>query len=158
QRSRISAVADARDKYAADKKVLDDLVKQLSAQDADLISKKKEIEGRLAGLQKLRQQAYGSTGATGSLKPAACPFEYLGGKGGTAASKACGPSGRPYEWGAAGPDRYDCSGLTMAAWAAAGVSIPHSSQSQWHVGKVVSAAERRPGDLVFFYSDLHHVG
>ena len=157
QRTRIGAVAAARDRFAADKKVLDDLVKQLAAQDADLAAKRKDIEAKLASLQKLRQQAYG-TGGTGTLKPVACPFEYLSGKGGTAASKACGLIGRPYEYGAAGPSTYDCSGLTMVAWAAAGVSLAHQSQTQWRTAKVITAAERRPGDLVFFYSDLHHVG
>jgi len=66
--------------------------------------------------------------------------------------------GKPYVWAAAGPDSFDCSGLTLFAWAAAGVSLPHSSQMQLNVGLRVSRTELRPGDLVFFYSPIHHVG
>jgi cell wall-associated NlpC family hydrolase len=158
QRTRITTVATVRDKYASDKKVLDNLIASLSTQDADLASKKATIEAQLASLQKLRQQAYGSAGATGNLKPVACPMEYIGGKGGIAANKACSLIGKPYVWGATGPNNFDCSGMTLTAWAAAGVSLYHYTKSQYQSTKAVSAAELRPGDLVFFYSDLHHVG
>ncbi len=158
QRNRIDVVASARDKYAADKKQLDTLIAQLSAQDADLAAQKKDIETRIAALQKLRQKVYGTSGSTGTLKPVACPVEYNGGKGGVAATKACGLIGKPYHYGSSGPDSFDCSGLTMTAWAAAGVSLPHFTGAQWKIGTSVAKADLRPGDLVFFYSDLHHVG
>jgi len=158
QRTRIGVVASARDKYAADKKKLDGMIAQLAAQDADLAAKKKDIEARIAGLQKLRQKVYGTSGATGALKPVACPVDYDGGKGGKAATKACSLIGKPYQYGSTGPDTFDCSGLTAAAWAAAGVSLPHFTGDQWKIGKSVAQADLRPGDLVFFYSDVHHVG
>ena len=66
--------------------------------------------------------------------------------------------GDPYVWAAAGPDAFDCSGLTMYAWAAAGVQLPHSSRMQYAGGQKVSRAELQPGDLVFFYSPISHVG
>ncbi|MBO1417483.1 C40 family peptidase, partial [Streptomyces sp. FH025] len=66
--------------------------------------------------------------------------------------------GKPYVWGATGPGSFDCSGLTGAAWKAAGVSLPRVSQDQWNAGQRISRADLQPGDLVFFYSDLHHVG
>jgi cell wall-associated NlpC family hydrolase len=66
--------------------------------------------------------------------------------------------GEPYVWAAAGPDSWDCSGLTMAAWAQAGVSLPHSSSMQLSSGTSVSQSELQPGDLVFFYSPVSHVG
>jgi cell wall-associated NlpC family hydrolase len=66
--------------------------------------------------------------------------------------------GKPYQWGASGPSSYDCSGLTMASWAAAGVSLPHSSSAQYGSGQHVSEADAQPGDLVFFGSPIHHVG
>lgn len=61
-------------------------------------------------------------------------------------------------FGAAGPSAFDCSGLTMAAWATAGVSLPHASSAQYAMTARVDSSSLIPGDLVFFYSDLHHVG
>jgi cell wall-associated NlpC family hydrolase len=65
--------------------------------------------------------------------------------------------GKPYIWAAAGPDGFDCSGLTMAAWARAGVSLPHFSAAQYTHGRHVGFADLEPGDLVFLYGDIHHV-
>ena len=70
--------------------------------------------------------------------------------------------GEPYVWGAAGPDAWDCSGLTMGAWQAGGVSLPHYSVAQYDATTPISAAELRPGDLVFWGStsspsSIHHV-
>jgi cell wall-associated NlpC family hydrolase len=66
--------------------------------------------------------------------------------------------GRPCVWGAAGPGSYDSPGLTQAAWKAAGVALPRTTQAQASVGTEVSLADARVGDLVFFYDDLRHVG
>ncbi|MDF9870572.1 MULTISPECIES: C40 family peptidase [Streptomyces] len=66
--------------------------------------------------------------------------------------------GKPYVWGATGPSSYDCSGLTQAAWKAAGVGLPRTTWDQVKVGTRVSTANLRPGDLVFFYDDISHVG
>jgi cell wall-associated NlpC family hydrolase len=66
--------------------------------------------------------------------------------------------GSPYVWGAAGPSSFDCSGLTMWAWARGGVSLPHSSQAQYDVLRHVSRADIQPGDLTFYGSPIHHVG
>ena len=66
--------------------------------------------------------------------------------------------GDPYVWAAGGPNAFDCSGLTSYAWAAAGVSLPHSSAGQFGYGRRVSRSEVRAGDLVFFYSPISHVG
>lgn len=66
--------------------------------------------------------------------------------------------GKPYVWGATGPSSYDCSGLTQAAWKAAGVSIPRTTWDQVNVGTRIATADLRPGDLVFFYDDISHVG
>jgi cell wall-associated NlpC family hydrolase len=72
--------------------------------------------------------------------------------------------GKPYQWGATGPDAYDCSGLTMAAYASAGVSIPRTSREQWTIGtRIASMSDLEPGDLVFYAngsspSTIHHVG
>jgi cell wall-associated NlpC family hydrolase len=67
------------------------------------------------------------------------------------------PSGQ-YVWGASGPRGFDCSGLMLASYRAAGISLPHSSQAQSRVGRAVSKSDLKPGDLVFFYHPIHHVG
>jgi len=66
--------------------------------------------------------------------------------------------GDPYSYGAAGPDAFDCSGLTMYAWSAAGVALSHSSSVQSTQGTPVSISSLMPGDLVFYYSPVSHVG
>ncbi|MFJ9808382.1 NlpC/P60 family protein [Streptomyces sp. NPDC101158] len=66
--------------------------------------------------------------------------------------------GKPYVWGATGPSAFDCSGLTQASWRAAGVSLPRTTYTQINAGRRVSRSELAPGDLVFFYSGISHVG
>jgi cell wall-associated NlpC family hydrolase len=66
--------------------------------------------------------------------------------------------GRPCVWGAAGPGSYDAPGLTLAAWKAAGVTLPRTARDQSGVGTPVSLADVQVGDLVFFHDDLGHVG
>lgn len=66
--------------------------------------------------------------------------------------------GKPYVWGATGPDSYDCSGLTQAAWKAAGVDLPRVTYDQVNAGTTVPLSQAQPGDLVFFYDDISHVG
>ncbi len=66
--------------------------------------------------------------------------------------------GDPYVWGAGGPNSFDCSGLTQYAYAAAGITLPHSSKVQSTMGTAVPRGQLQPGDLVFFYSPVSHVG
>ncbi|MBB3081810.1 cell wall-associated NlpC family hydrolase [Streptomyces violarus] len=66
--------------------------------------------------------------------------------------------GRPCVWGAVGPGSYDAPGLTQAAWKAADVTLPRTTQAQWGAGVHVSLADVQVGDLVFFHDDLGHVG
>jgi cell wall-associated NlpC family hydrolase len=65
--------------------------------------------------------------------------------------------GDPYVWGAAGPNAFDCSGLTEYAYAAAGIYLPHSSSMQSTMGTPVAYSDLQPGDLVFFYTPVSHV-
>ncbi|MGZ4675743.1 MAG: NlpC/P60 family protein [Acidimicrobiia bacterium] len=76
----------------------------------------------------------------------------------TAVAYARAQLGKPYVFATAGPNTFDCSGLTMAAWAAAGVRMPHYSGSQATMFPKVTWDQLQPGDIVVFYSDLHHVG
>jgi cell wall-associated NlpC family hydrolase len=75
-----------------------------------------------------------------------------------AVDTAMAQRGKPYVWAASGPGSYDCSGLMAYAYAAAGITLPHSSAMQSRMGQAVSRDELRPGDLVFFYSPVSHVG
>ena len=78
----------------------------------------------------------------------------------TAVRVALAQLGKPYVWAAAGPDSFDCSGLTMYAYAAAGIALTHYTGDQWNEGRHVSQSELQPGDLVFFNTDapLGHEG
>ena len=80
------------------------------------------------------------------------------GKGAKALAFAKAQLGEPYARSGAGPSSWDCSGLTMKAWGSVGVSLPHSSRQQYSRGKIVAKSDLQLGDLVFFYSDIHHVG
>jgi cell wall-associated NlpC family hydrolase len=75
-----------------------------------------------------------------------------------AVNTALAQQGKPYVWAGAGPHSYDCSGLTQYAYRAAGIGLPHSSRAQATMGTPVSRDALQPGDLVFFYSPVGHVG
>ena len=77
---------------------------------------------------------------------------------GAAVQYALAQVGDAYVYGATGPSAFDCSGLTMMAWAQAGVGLPHSSSAQMGSGTPVSQSQLQPGDLVFYYSPVSHVG
>jgi cell wall-associated NlpC family hydrolase len=66
--------------------------------------------------------------------------------------------GDPYVWGAAGPSSFDCSGLVMWAYAQVGISLDHFTGDQWNEGEHISRSQLQPGDLVFFFADISHVG
>ncbi|MBO3674354.1 C40 family peptidase [Streptomyces sp. NEAU-YJ-81] len=90
-------------------------------------------------------------GADGTASPTA-------GRAARAVSYAYAALGKPYVWGATGPHGYDCSGLTQAAWRAAGVALPRTTYTQINAGRRVTRDQLAPGDLVFFYSGVSHVG
>jgi peptidoglycan DL-endopeptidase CwlO len=75
----------------------------------------------------------------------------------TAVKFALDQVGKPYVYGAAGPSSFDCSGLTMAAYHAAGISLPHSAADQYNYGHHVAASDLQPGDLMFYYQPIGHV-
>jgi cell wall-associated NlpC family hydrolase len=66
--------------------------------------------------------------------------------------------GDPYVWGAAGPGTFDCSGLVMWAYAQVGIALPHYTGSQWNSGVHVARSDLEPGDLLFFFANISHVG
>jgi cell wall-associated NlpC family hydrolase len=81
----------------------------------------------------------------------------VSGQAGKAVSYAWAQLNKKYVWGTAGPNTFDCSGLTMMAWKAAGVGLPHNAAEQYHAIKHVTRSQLEPGDLVF-YNGLGHVG
>ena len=148
----IKAQADAQAKLAARVKV----EKQISAKVADLRKRGTQLTGLMSRLCAGDDPT--QTALRGSRDVARLPIGPASGGAEKAVQTALAQIGDPYVWGAAGPDAFDCSGLTLYAWASAGVQLPHSSSSQYGVGRRISRTEVRAGDLVFFYSPIHHVG
>jgi cell wall-associated NlpC family hydrolase len=144
-------------------KLLNSLTAQEKARLAALAAKQ-EAEARkraqeLAAQQKAAAQkaakaaqSAGSTGSTGSGSAANTSIAQQ------VIAFARDQLGKPYVWGATGPDSFDCSGLTQAAYKAAGINLPRTTWDQVNVGHRVSVDALQPGDLIFFYSDISHVG
>jgi len=139
--ARQAALKTAQDKQAAQVKVL--------------AATKKDIEGQLKVLLAKRKAAYGQASQTGTTYTG--PIPDIAGSAGQAVAFAYHQIGKPYHYGASGPDSYDCSGLTMAAWNAAGKSLPHNAADQYAATARISKSALQPGDLVF-YRNLGHVG
>ncbi|MFF8635976.1 NlpC/P60 family protein [Streptomyces pilosus] len=122
---------------------------------------RQQAEQQQAREEAARQDAGGSDG-TGSSGTATSPSPSTDSSYGTKAEKAIAFAraqiGKPYVWGATGPGSYDCSGLTQAAWKAAGVALPRTTYDQVNAGTTVPVSQAQPGDLVFFYDDVTHVG
>jgi len=129
--------------------------KQIAAAEKIESELEKEEKQRLA---KLEQQAAYKAQTTwlksGILDSAGGTSSAQGEK---AVEYATAQIGKPYVWGAEGPNTFDCSGLTSQAWAAAGQGIPRTSQEQWKQLDRVSVDAMRPGDLIIYNSDASHV-
>jgi len=119
-----------------------------------LDSQRKGIESELSKLNDLKLKARGYTSTSGSRYTG--PIPAIAGSAGVAVTFAYKAIGTPYVWAADGPDGYDCSGLTLAAWRAAGVGLPHNAAMQYNQTARINRSDLAPGDLVF-YSNLGHV-
>ncbi|GAA2220878.1 C40 family peptidase [Streptomyces nogalater] len=151
-------------------------VKSLRSRQAELRRQKKTVTGKLDEARRLLARltphqrgevTTAGTPAEHASRSAADPREPLeragsvpapSGRAAVAVAYAYGKLGSPYVWGATGPDAFDCSGLVQAAYRAAGLSLPRTSYAQINAGRRVSRSELRPGDLVFFYPGISHVG
>jgi len=162
-----AVVAQAADARAAADQAQQDAVAASAAASAavsDLESQKDALEDELAGYQadfarlSVTDQVRVHTALAGpevaAVSAAPAPTEAAG----VAVQTALAQVGDMYATGGSGPDVFDCSGLTQYAYAAAGVSLPHSSRAQATLGVAVARADLQPGDLVFFYSPISHVG
>ncbi|WP_231482830.1 C40 family peptidase [Nocardioides sp. URHA0020] len=136
---RAADVAKTEKKLAAEKAVVDDRLA--------------EAKTLLNGLKDKEREEMLSRGSV--RVPSDVPAS---GRAAAAVKYALAQVGKAYVFGAAGPGAFDCSGLTMRAWGAAGVGLPHSSSAQYNTGTRVAEGDLQPGDLVFYYSPISHVG
>ncbi|NYF56145.1 cell wall-associated NlpC family hydrolase [Micromonospora purpureochromogenes] len=152
QRKELEGVLAVRRKYDDQKRKLDELIAAEVKQEKDLAAKKTQINAEIKRLQASMPKT--------TVKVAGCPTinGVVSAKAQTAIRVACQQVGDPYVWGADGPDSFDCSGLTQYAYKAAGIYLTHHTGDQWNEGRAIPRSEARPGDLVFFFSDLHHMG
>ncbi len=142
---RVSDIAAAEEKLAAEKATVD-----------DKLAEAKELLSRLEAEE--REAMEEAAAEPVSRSAPRLPDVAASGNAGAAVQYAMAQVGDAYVYGAAGPSAFDCSGLTMMAWAQAGVSLPHSSSAQYSSGPQVAASDLQPGDLVFYYSPISHVG
>ncbi|MEV7393656.1 MULTISPECIES: C40 family peptidase [unclassified Streptomyces] len=143
--------AGRKAKAAAKKKITERIA---AAEKLESRLEKKQKE-RLAELE--REAAYNAQTAwldTGILDEIHSKASAAGQK---AVAFATAQLGKPYVWGAEGPDSYDCSGLTSQAWASAGQPIPRTSEEQWKQLKHIDVKDMRPGDLIIYFDDASHV-
>ena len=176
-------ITAARQQLAQDRLVVDQQRARLAAIQAQLRAEKSTIEDRIARaesvvaslrasdrarLERARRAAISDALAARGDAPRASRTarttsggSYTGpasGRAAVAVRTAYAQLGDPYVYGASGPNAFDCSGLTMYSWHAAGVALPHSSSAQYSSGRHVARSSLQPGDLVFFYSPISHVG
>ena len=169
-----TAKATVQKKLADARELLSKLTAEEKARLA-AIEKRKQEEAARTAAELARQQAEqeqareeaaqqdggasegSGSGSTGSTETPPADSSY-GTKAEKALAFARAQIGKPYVWGATGPGSYDCSGLTQAAWKAAGVSLPRTTYDQVNAGTTVPVSQAQPGDLVFFYDDVTHVG
>ncbi|KJK40906.1 glycoside hydrolase [Streptomyces variegatus] len=147
EKARLAAIEKEKREEAARK--ADELARQQAAQ--------QRAQDEAARQQDSGSSSSGSsgTGSSSSTPPADSSYATKAEK---ALAFARAQIGKPYVWGAVGPGSYDCSGLTQAAWKAAGVTLPRTTYDQVNAGTTVPLSQAQPGDLVFFYDDVTHVG
>jgi len=133
-----------------------ELTQQLGAEKATVDDKLGEAKEVLADLEaEERERLLASRSGTTTRMPSSV---LASGRAAAAVQYAMAQVGDAYVYGAMGESAFDCSGLTMRAWAQAGVSLPHSSSAQFGSGPRVAVSDLQPGDLVFYYSPISHVG
>lgn len=126
---------------------------RLASEKSTIESKLDEAESLLTRLEEEEREEVLSRDS--DRVPASVPAS---GRAAAAIRYAMAQVGKAYVYGAAGPSAFDCSGLTMRAYGTAGVGLPHSSGAQFSSGPRIAASALQPGDLVFYYSAISHVG
>ena len=156
-----SAEAHANDLASVERKQAA-ILEQMAARKARIEQLVTQTEQTLAQLRAAERRTAAASRPAPTAPPAASPAptpppNAVSGNVGAVIRYAYAQLGKPYQWGATGPGSFDCSGLTMMAWAQAGVSLPHSSRAQIGIGRQVTQSELQPGDLIFRYSPISHV-
>jgi cell wall-associated NlpC family hydrolase len=160
----ISEVSDASAEAEQARATAEAAAKEAEASIAQIEDQKSDLEARIADYEEqydslsAAEQSAADASHVGAVVASPQAAKAPGQAAQVAVDTAMAQIGDPYVWAAAGPDAFDCSGLTQYAYAAAGVSLPHSSSMQSQMGTPVSRSELQPGDLVFFYSPVSHVG
>ncbi|MFJ9208168.1 NlpC/P60 family protein [Streptomyces sp. NPDC102264] len=167
QAARITAIRRELARIAELRARADGRLTELSASQSELARHKSAIQEKIGSAQRLldrltapQRAQYDQRGGhdQGAASPAPGAVRAPNARAAAAVAYAYGALGKPYVWGATGPGAFDCSGLTQAAWRAAGVSLPRTSYTQIATGQRVSRGDLAPGDLVFFFSGISHVG
>jgi len=140
-----------------DKQVADQQVASVTALEAQMNVKKKAIDAKIDVVNSAAmKQAMAVFTQTGHYPDISIPTANTVGV--QALQAAISREGDPYVWGAAGPGAFDCSGLVVWAYAQEGIALPHFTGDLWNSGVHVTRADLEPGDLVFFFPDISHVG
>ncbi|MFJ6895161.1 NlpC/P60 family protein [Streptomyces hokutonensis] len=142
----------SRRAMATERKTIEQHIAAAKTLESSLAAKERQ---RLAALEKKEaDKAQAKWESTGILKKVGTGATTAGKK---AIAYATRQIGKPYVWGAEGPNSFDCSGLTSQAWLAAGVTIPRTAEEQWAHLTRVPVDDMRPGDLIIYFSDASHV-
>ncbi|WP_433301673.1 NlpC/P60 family protein [Actinoplanes sp. CA-030573] len=154
----ISDYTETTRTYADRQAALKTTQEKQQAQLKAMAARKKTIEANIKKLRAMREQAFGSATEPG-VSGAAGKAPSISGSAGIAVDFAYVQANKPayYGYGDSGPNTFDCSGLTMAAWAKAGKSLPHNAAAQYSATARITKSQLKPGDLVF-YRSLGHVG
>nr|WP_239146192.1 C40 family peptidase [Streptomyces sp. SID10815] len=121
-------------------------------------SQRAEVTGQDTGVSPVSSPAAHSTAPTARALGGPGSVTAPTSRAAAAVTYAYQKLGSPYVWGATGPHAFDCSGLAQAAYRAAGISLPRTTYAQINSGRRVARSDLVPGDLVFFYSGISHVG
>ncbi|MEU0680167.1 MULTISPECIES: C40 family peptidase [Streptomyces] len=170
QADALQAMQGKQRELAQERATVQEQLQDLAETRAKAKEKKDEVQTKLTEARKLlnsltaaqrakmeadQERDDASAGASDS------PATYNGpasGRAKTALDFAYAQLGKPYEWGATGPDSYDCSGLVGASWRAAGVSLPRTVKQMYDAGRKVSKSDLQPGDIIYWYNDTQHNG
>lgn len=131
---------------------------ELTALETTLGKQKSVIDEKAAAAEKELEKVKADARAKMMAGSYDGPIPDASGRAASAIKYAMSQVGKSYVFGAMGPSAFDCSGLTMRAWGTAGVGLPHSSRAQFSMGPRISEDQLQPGDLVFYYSPISHVG